>query len=104
MEGVDNNRRDVTGSNVRIPNEATSEVTALQNQFSAEFGHSGGGVFNTVLRSGTNSIHGAIYEARPEVMAVIHNHCYDVLPFSITRTPMRPAGKRFAKPFSGVNQ
>lgn len=36
-------------------------------------------------------IHGAIYEARPEVMAVIHNHCYDVLPFSITRTPMRPA-------------
>lgn len=36
-------------------------------------------------------IHGAIYEARPEVMSVIHNHCYDVLPFAITRTPMRPA-------------
>ena len=32
-----------------------------------------------------------LYESRPEVMAVIHNHCYDVLPFSITRTPMRPA-------------
>ena len=36
-------------------------------------------------------IHGAIYEARPEVMSVIHNHCYEVLPFAITRTPMRPA-------------
>jgi ribulose-5-phosphate 4-epimerase/fuculose-1-phosphate aldolase len=36
-------------------------------------------------------IHGAIYEARPEVMSVIHNHCYDVLPFAITRSPMRPA-------------
>ena len=36
-------------------------------------------------------IHGAIYEARPEVMSVIHNHCYDVLPFALTRTPMRPA-------------
>lgn len=36
-------------------------------------------------------IHGAIYEARPEVTSVIHNHCQDVLPFAITRTPMRPA-------------
>ncbi len=36
-------------------------------------------------------IHGANYEARPEVMSVIHDHCYDVLPFAITRSPMRPA-------------
>ena len=36
-------------------------------------------------------IHGGAYEARPEVMAVIHNHCTDVLPFAITRSPMRPA-------------
>ena len=36
-------------------------------------------------------IHGAIYEARPEVMAVVHNHCAEILPFAITRTPMRPA-------------
>ncbi|OGA15903.1 MAG: hypothetical protein A3H32_09705 [Betaproteobacteria bacterium RIFCSPLOWO2_02_FULL_63_19] len=36
-------------------------------------------------------IHGSIYEARPEVMSVVHNHCHDVLPFAITRTPMRPA-------------
>src|SRR5439155_21121066 len=33
-------------------------------------------------------IHGAIYEARPEVRAVIHSHAEDVLPFSISRTPM----------------
>jgi HCOMODA/2-hydroxy-3-carboxy-muconic semialdehyde decarboxylase len=33
-------------------------------------------------------IHGAIYEARPEVSAVIHSHAEDVLPFSITRTPL----------------
>src|SRR3954466_8129127 len=36
-------------------------------------------------------IHGAIYEARPEVMSVVHNHCQEILPFAITRTPMRPA-------------
>jgi hypothetical protein len=62
VEGVDNNRRDVTGSNLRISNEATAEVTILQNQFSAEFGHSGGGVFNTVVKSGTNELHGSVYE------------------------------------------
>src|SRR5262249_52910690 len=62
VEGVDNNRRDVSGSNLRIPNEATTEVTILQNQFSAEFGHAGGGVFNTVLKGGTNQMHGELYE------------------------------------------
>jgi HCOMODA/2-hydroxy-3-carboxy-muconic semialdehyde decarboxylase len=31
-------------------------------------------------------IHGAIYEQRPEVMAVCHNHTLSILPFSISRT------------------
>lgn len=62
VEGVDNNRKDVTGSNIRIPNEATQEVTVLLNQFSAEFGHAGGGIFNTIIRGGTNEIHGRVYE------------------------------------------
>jgi len=35
-------------------------------------------------------IHGAIYEARPDVHAVIHSHADDVLPFSITRAPLFP--------------
>lgn len=35
-------------------------------------------------------IHGAIYEARPDVQAVIHAHARDVLPFTITKTPLRP--------------
>jgi ribulose-5-phosphate 4-epimerase/fuculose-1-phosphate aldolase len=34
-------------------------------------------------------IHGAIYEARPEVNAVIHSHASDVLPFSISSIPFR---------------
>ena len=36
-------------------------------------------------------IHGGIYKARPDVMAVIHNHCPEILPFAITKTPMRAA-------------
>ncbi len=31
-------------------------------------------------------IHGAIYEARPDVNAVIHSHAEDLLPFSISKT------------------
>jgi HCOMODA/2-hydroxy-3-carboxy-muconic semialdehyde decarboxylase len=35
-------------------------------------------------------IHGGIYEARPDVQAVVHAHAEDVLPFSISATPLRP--------------
>jgi ribulose-5-phosphate 4-epimerase/fuculose-1-phosphate aldolase len=36
-------------------------------------------------------IHGAIYEARPDVHAVVHAHAEDILPFGIARqTPLRP--------------
>jgi HCOMODA/2-hydroxy-3-carboxy-muconic semialdehyde decarboxylase len=35
-------------------------------------------------------IHGAVYEARPEVVAVVHAHAEDVLPFAVTTAPLRP--------------
>lgn len=62
VEGVDNNRKDVTGRNLDIPNEAVSEFSLLQNQYLAEFGNGSGGQFNTMIRGGANSVHGAIYE------------------------------------------
>ena len=39
---------------------------------------------------GERMIHGAVYEARPEINSVVHHHAYDVLPFSITSVPLRP--------------
>jgi hypothetical protein len=62
IEGVDNNRKTITGPLVYVPTEATAEFTLLQNQFSSEFGHSTGGQFNTIVKSGTNSYHGSLYE------------------------------------------
>jgi len=35
-------------------------------------------------------IHGAIYEARADVHAVVHNHSPAVIPFGVTGTPLRP--------------
>jgi len=35
-------------------------------------------------------IHGEIYKARHEVVAVVHNHSPSVIPFSVTGVPMQP--------------
>ncbi|MDP6427053.1 MAG: class II aldolase/adducin family protein [Alphaproteobacteria bacterium] len=35
-------------------------------------------------------IHGSIYAVRPEIMSVVHNHSYAVIPFSVSKAPLRP--------------
>ncbi|SNT38251.1 HCOMODA/2-hydroxy-3-carboxy-muconic semialdehyde decarboxylase [Noviherbaspirillum humi] len=35
-------------------------------------------------------IHGEVYKARPEVMAVVHNHSPSVIPFCCSDTPLQP--------------
>ena len=62
IEGVDNNNKSVHTPLVTVPNDAIAEFSVLQNQFSPEFGHSSGGQFNTVVKSGTNQFHGRAYE------------------------------------------
>ncbi len=62
VEGVDNNSLSVTGPLITIPNDAVQSFTVLQNQYSAEFGHSSGGQFNQTIKSGTNQFHGTAYE------------------------------------------
>jgi len=62
VDGVDNNRHDVTGPTITVPNDSVAEFSVLQNQFSPEFGGSSGGIFNTVVKYGTNELHGSLYE------------------------------------------
>jgi hypothetical protein len=62
VEGTDNNRKDITGPVVSIPNDSVAEFSVLQNQFSAEFGHSSGGQFSAVIRRGGNDLHGTFYD------------------------------------------
>src|SRR5438067_9945544 len=35
-------------------------------------------------------IHGAVFEARTDVQAVVHNHSPSVIPFSVTRASLSP--------------
>jgi hypothetical protein len=62
VEGTDNNRKDITGPVVNLPNDSVAEFSVLQNQFSAEFGHSSGGQFSAVIRRGSNDLHGKVYD------------------------------------------
>ena len=62
VDGIDNNSKSVTGPLLNVPNEAISEFVVLQNVYSAQYGHSAGGQFNSVIASGTNHVHGRLYE------------------------------------------
>ncbi|MEK7404668.1 MAG: carboxypeptidase regulatory-like domain-containing protein [Acidobacteriota bacterium] len=50
-----------TGLNYPPP-DALQEVKVLTNSFSAEYGRNAGAIFNVVTRSGTNKIHGSVWE------------------------------------------
>jgi len=63
VEGIDNNSGSVNGSAVTVSQMTTvAEFTVQQNQISPEFGHSSGGQFNQVVKSGGNQFHGSAYE------------------------------------------
>lgn len=42
--------------------DSVSEFQAVTNSLAAQYGYTGGGVFNVVLKSGTNQLHGDLYE------------------------------------------
>jgi hypothetical protein len=62
LDGVSNQNYFNPGPLDFVSNEAVAEFTLLQNQFAPEFGGGSGGIFNAVVKSGTNTIHGSIYE------------------------------------------
>src|SRR5467141_3769024 len=59
VDGVDDNNLGVTGNNSTVIPDAMGEFNLLTNQFSAEYGHSSGGQFILVTKTGTNNWHGS---------------------------------------------
>ena len=70
VDGVDNNNtffgQALGRGGVRPPyqfsEESVQEFQVNQNGFSAEFGRAAGGLINVVTKSGTNAVHGGIFE------------------------------------------
>jgi hypothetical protein len=73
VEGVDNNDQgqggrgqistaDPGGAATSISPDAIAEYRVITNSFTAEYGKAGGFVTDTVLKSGTNELHGSLYE------------------------------------------
>src|SRR6267378_3894927 len=58
IDGVEDNKLDTNGPTQPVIQESVAEFTLLTNQFSADNGHSAGGLFNIVTKSGTNNWHG----------------------------------------------
>ena len=76
MDGVDNNVNVVDFFNgasyvVRPPPDALAEFKVQTGSYSSEFGHSAGAVVNASIKSGTNKIHGNLWE-------YIRNDAFDV--------------------------
>src|SRR5665213_2011513 len=62
VEGADNNSYFTTGPLSTVSNEALSEFTVLQNHYGSQFGGAPGGIFDAIVKSGGNQIHGSLYE------------------------------------------
>jgi hypothetical protein len=62
IDGVDNNNYFVPAPLALVSNESLAEFSVLQNQFSSEFGGATGGIFNAVVKTGGNQIHGSLFE------------------------------------------
>jgi hypothetical protein len=65
LNGIDNNNEEHINPEpymVAPPPDALEEFNLQTNNYSAEFGHSAGAILNAVTKSGTNSIHGDLWE------------------------------------------
>jgi Carboxypeptidase regulatory-like domain len=67
LNGVDNNINTIdflnqTSYAVGPSIEAIGEINVITNGYNAEYGRAAGGVFNVNLKSGTNQLHGSVFE------------------------------------------
>jgi hypothetical protein len=85
LDGVDNNSNltdFLNGSSfvMRPPPDALAEFNLQTSNFSAEFGHSAGAVMSASIKSGTNQIHGDVWE-------YVRNTSLDAIPWNALTTP-----------------
>lgn len=89
LDGVDNNANVVDFYNgasfvAQPPPDALAEFKVQTSDYSAEFGHSAGAVINASLKSGTNNIHGSLWE-------YVRNTAFDTHDWTATKGSPVPA-------------
>src|SRR5260221_1327904 len=62
LDGVDNNDQFLNRLVINPSLDAIQEFALLQNTYDAEYGRSAGAQLNMVLKSGTRTLHGSLYE------------------------------------------
>src|SRR5262249_61852323 len=81
LDGLDNNtmqrasqarRAEVIKPSV----EAIQEFKVLTNAYSAEFGRAGGGVVSVNIKSGSNALHGSLFEFRVEAFNAMNTPAF----------------------------
>lgn len=93
LDGMNNTQRRNTGAMVQPPLEGVLEFKMLTSGFSAEYGRYAGGMLTVVTRSGTNRLHGSLYE-------FMRNDVLDAKAFfSVTKDKLRR--HQFGATFSG---
>jgi len=61
IDGFDNNENFLGGQRFRVPVGLTQNITALTNNFSAEYGRTSNGVINITTKSGSNDMNGEVF-------------------------------------------
>jgi hypothetical protein len=67
LDGVDNNaygtsNQGLSNQVIQVAPDAVAEFKVITNSYSAEYGRVGGGVINASVRSGSNQLHGTVWE------------------------------------------
>lgn len=62
LDGTANNDEFTASRGQRIPLDAMQEFSVLTNTFTAEYGRASAGVVNAVIKSGSNELHGSLFE------------------------------------------
>ena len=67
LDGIDNNSNSVDyldgkADVIKPPVDAIGEFKMMTSDFPAEFGRAGGAIVNATLKSGTNKLHGSVWE------------------------------------------
>jgi hypothetical protein len=85
LDGAESRNTTTYDPQYTAPLESVQEIEVITNNFSSEYGRSGGGVLTAASRGGTNDLHGSFYEFLQN--AKLNANGWTNNSFSVPRTP-----------------